>query len=199
MRPRGNIETSASGSLRVRVYAGVDVLTGRDLYLKQTVSAGPRAAQRAEQARDDLIRQVQEGRHPRTNASLQQLLERHLAATQVEPRGRETLRGYLRKHVAPLIGDTPIGSVNAEVLDSFYAELRRCRDHCDGRSPVIHCVAGDHACTRRCRRHVCKPSPSRHPFTLPGPRGQHGACYMGARTFRKHPVPIGTRWYAHAF
>jgi len=46
----------ASGSLRVRVYAGVDVLTGRDLYLKQTVSAGPRAAQRAEQARDDLIR-----------------------------------------------------------------------------------------------------------------------------------------------
>ena len=30
-RSWGNIETLASGSLRVRVYAGVDVLTGRDL------------------------------------------------------------------------------------------------------------------------------------------------------------------------
>jgi integrase len=157
VRPRGNIEALASGALRVRVYAGVDVLTGRELYLKQTVPAGRDAQRRAEQVRDQLIQQVEQGRQPRTNASLRALLERHLEVAQVEPRGRLTLQGYVRKHVGPLIGDTPIGSVNAELLDSFYAELRRCRDHCDGQSAVLHRVVGDHECDRRCRPHVCKP------------------------------------------
>jgi hypothetical protein len=54
VRPRGNIEALASGALRVRVYAGVDVLTGRELYLKQTVPAGRDAQRRAEQVRDQL-------------------------------------------------------------------------------------------------------------------------------------------------
>ena len=48
VRPRGNIETLASRSLRVRVYAGVDVITGRELYLKQTIAAGPTAQRLAE-------------------------------------------------------------------------------------------------------------------------------------------------------
>lgn len=38
----------------------------------------------------------------------------------------------------------------------FYAEPRRCRDHCDGRSPVEHYTADPHRCTRRCRRHTCR-------------------------------------------
>ena len=33
-RQRGEIETLASGSLRVKVYAGVDPLSGRRLYLR---------------------------------------------------------------------------------------------------------------------------------------------------------------------
>lgn len=74
----GNIEELASGSLRVRVYAGIDVLTGRKLYLKEVVAAGPSAWRRAEAVRDELIRQVEQGRSPRTNASLRQLIERHL-------------------------------------------------------------------------------------------------------------------------
>jgi hypothetical protein len=46
VRPRGNIEELASGSLRVRVYAGVDVLTGRDLNLKETIKAAGRTFRR---------------------------------------------------------------------------------------------------------------------------------------------------------
>jgi integrase len=157
VRPRGNIETLASGSLRVRVYAGVDVLTGRELYLKETVPAGPDAEQRAQQALDELLRQVREGRAPRTNASVRQLVERHIAVADLSPRGPVTLGGYLSRHIGPLIGDLPIGSVNAEVLDDFYAKLRRCRDHCDGRSRVLHAVDGDHTCDGRCRPHTCKP------------------------------------------
>jgi integrase len=156
-RPRGNIERLASGSLRVRVYAGVDVLTGRDLYLKRTIPAGPDADQRALRVQEELVAQVWEGRHPKTNASLQMLIERHLSVSTNERRGRESLQGYLRKHIVPLIGDRPIGSVNAEVLDSFYAELRRCRDHCDGQPTVVHRTTTEHACDRRGRRHVCRP------------------------------------------
>jgi integrase len=157
VRPQGNIETLASGSLRVRVFAGTDVLTGQDLYLKQTVPAGPRARRRAQEVLDELVRQVRQGRQPRTNASVRQLVEKHLEVAAVERRGRDTLRGYARKHIAPLIGDRAIGSLTAEVLDCFYAELRRCRDHCDGRAGVVHASSGDHGCDRRCRRHVCRP------------------------------------------
>ena len=65
VRPRGNIEELASGSLRVRVYAGVDVLTGQRLYLKHVVPSGPEAWAVAERTRDALLRQAEEGRQPR--------------------------------------------------------------------------------------------------------------------------------------
>ena len=39
--PRGEIETLPSGSLRVRVYAGVDPVSGRRLHLTETIPAGP--------------------------------------------------------------------------------------------------------------------------------------------------------------
>ena len=140
----------------MRVYAGVDVLTGRHIYLKQPVPAGPGAAARAERVRENLVREVMEGRAPRTNASVPELVQRHLEVSQVEPRTRRTMQGYVRKHIVPLIGDRPISGVNAEVLDSFYAQLRRCREHCQGQ-PVLHRVAGAHTCDARCRRHMCKP------------------------------------------
>jgi hypothetical protein len=41
-RQRGNIEQLPSGSLRVRVYAGKDILTDGDLYLKRAIPAGAR-------------------------------------------------------------------------------------------------------------------------------------------------------------
>jgi hypothetical protein len=49
------------------------------------------------------------------------------------PHTAATWRGYLDRHIAPLIGGRPLGAVNAEVLDSRYAQLRRCRDHSAGR------------------------------------------------------------------
>ena len=85
-------------------------------------------------------------------------MERHLTAGEFDRRWRETLRGYARKHVAPFIGECPIGSLDAATLDSYYAELRRCRDHCDGRATVVHATIGEHGCDQRCRPHVCRPS-----------------------------------------
>ncbi|GIG88187.1 LacI family DNA-binding transcriptional regulator [Plantactinospora endophytica] len=66
-RPRGEIETLPSGSLRVRVYAGIDPATGKRRHLVQTVPAGPTAAREAEAVRARLLGEVGErrGRQPR--------------------------------------------------------------------------------------------------------------------------------------
>lgn len=67
-----------SGALRVVVYAGKDPLTGRRHYLREVVPAGPKAASEAERVMRRLAAQVDERRHPRTNATLDQLLDRYL-------------------------------------------------------------------------------------------------------------------------
>jgi hypothetical protein len=43
-RVRGRIETLPSGSLRVKVYVGIDPVSKKRLYLEETVPTGPRAA-----------------------------------------------------------------------------------------------------------------------------------------------------------
>lgn len=57
----------------------------------------------------------------------------------------------------------PIGKITAQVLEEFYAELRRCRLRCDGRPMIEHLADGEHEC--RVVRH-------RNPVGRP-PRGGH--------------------------
>ena len=156
-RTRGEIETLPSGSLRVRVYAGIDPVSKKRHYLVETIPAGPRAAKEAEKARTRLLAEVDERRNPRTRATVSHLLDRWLAVAELEP---TTLAGYLTKietHIRPVLGELPVGRLDAETLESFYAELRRCRVRCDRRPFMEHRVVGEHECTARCRPHVCKP------------------------------------------
>ena len=112
-----------------------------------------------------LAAQVDERRNPRTSATLDQLLDRYLATLDV---GRTTHRmyaKYLEKHVRPFVGRLKAGAVGVEVLDSLYAELRRCRIHCtDGRG-VDHRTPRDHFCDSRCRRILAARSPRRRSGT----------------------------------
>jgi hypothetical protein len=59
-RQRGWIEELPSGPFRVRVYAGVDPLTGRNHYLGETVET----RKDAERTRTRLLSQVDENRTP---------------------------------------------------------------------------------------------------------------------------------------
>jgi integrase len=174
-RQRGHIERLRSGALRVKVFAGHDPVSKRKIYLTETVPPGPRAAREAEKVRTRLLGQVDEKRNPRTRATVNQLLDRWLTVVDVES---ETLRGYqtkIRKHIRPLVGSMSLTKLDVETLDSFYAELRRCRDHCDGKPQVQHRTRGEHrcdehrgercspvdpancrACRRACKPHVCK-------------------------------------------
>jgi integrase len=123
--------------------------------LVETIPAGPNAAKLAEQTRVRLLAQVDERRNPRTNATVNQLLERHLNLLDASPSWVANCRRYHRPHIDPLIGHIKAGALGADILDSFYAELRRCRTHCGRRARPPH-RAPDHARPprRRTRRHT---------------------------------------------
>ena len=156
-RQRGSIDELPSGALRVRVYAGVDPVTRRRHDLIEIIAAGPGAERRAEEARVRLLAEVQEHRNPRTNATVDQLLDQYLALHDGGKTTLGTYRVYAEKHIRPFIGQVKVGALEADVIDSLYAELRRCREHCNGRRFVEHHTTGEHDCNQRCRPHQCKP------------------------------------------
>jgi hypothetical protein len=133
-RQRGEIEKLPSGSLRVRVYAGIDPVTGKKHHLTEVIPAGARADKLAEKARTRLLTQVDERRNPRTRATVNQMLDRHLEMLNVEATTLDSYEGFVRNHIRPLIGHVQVGWIDGEILDSFYRQLRTCRAHCRGKA-----------------------------------------------------------------
>jgi integrase len=156
-RTRGSIDELPSGALRVRVYAGRDPVSKRRHDLIEVIPPGPGADKRARAARDRLISQVEERRNPRTKATVDQLLERYLDQFDGAASTLTLYRGYVRNHLSPFLGKIKVGALDADTLDAFYAELRRCRDHCAGRPFIQHRTAAPHRCDHRCCPHRCRP------------------------------------------
>ena len=90
-RHRGRIETLPSGSLRVKVYAGTDPITGKRLDLTETIPPGPTAKREAQKALTRLLGQIDERRNPRTRATVGQLMDRYFEVLDV---GETTLSTY---------------------------------------------------------------------------------------------------------
>jgi integrase len=86
-----------------------------------------------------------------------QLIERYLDQFDGAASTLTLYRGYVRNHISPFLGHVKVGALDADMLDSFYAELRRCRDHCSGRRFVQHHTKGEHDCDHRCGPHECRP------------------------------------------
>ncbi len=157
--------------------------------------AGSKAASEAEKVMRRLAAQVDERRHPRTNATLDQLLDRYLETLDV---GRTTQRmyaKYLEKHVRPFIGRLKAGAVDAEALDSLYAELRRCRVHCTDRRGIDPRTPREHACDKRCRAHVpaaVVDDDPPHPLRPAGRVREGLAVAVGGRQSRAERVASGS-------
>ena len=154
-----------SGAYRVRVYTGSDPVTGKRHDLTELVPPGPRAAAEAEKVRTRLLGQLDERRNPRTRATLNQLLDRYVEVLDVDESTRKRYVGYIDNRIRPTLGELQVGRLDGEVLDSFYAELRRCRDGCTGRRRGIdHRTQREHDCDERCRPHSRR-SATRHKDT----------------------------------
>ncbi len=61
------------------------------------------------------------------------------------------------KHVRPLIGHVQVGALDADMFDSFYAELRRCREHCTGARSSSTGRSWRTSATPAAGPHVCRP------------------------------------------
>lgn len=154
---QGVIDVRPSGALRVRVDAGIDPVTRKRHRLVEHVPANtPNKEAVAEEIRVRLVNQVNERRHPRTNATVSQLLDRYLNSFDGAFSTVNNYRSLRKNHIEPFIGSVRVGALDADILDSLYAELRRCRSHCTG--PFIeHRTDRSHECDQRCRPHTCKP------------------------------------------
>jgi integrase len=93
-----------------------------------------------------LIGQVDEQKHPKTRTTFRVAMDKWLRTHEVEETTRASYVEYARVHLYPAFGDAPVGRVTAEVLEEFYAELRRCRTRCDGRPFVEHRTNEPHQC-----------------------------------------------------
>jgi len=156
-RQQGSIDELPSGALRVRVYAGADPITKKRHDLVEVVPPGPKAWDQADAVRRRFLDDIMQRRSPHTTATLDQLLDRYLDQ---HPGGKRTVTGYCEyvdKHVRPFVGKRKVGDLDADILDSLYAEMRRCREHCTSRRQVDHRTPMTHKCDERCRPHRCQP------------------------------------------
>ncbi|MQA08130.1 MAG: tyrosine-type recombinase/integrase [Pseudonocardiaceae bacterium] len=153
----GTIDELPSGALRVRVEGGIDPVTKRRFRPTEIIPAGADAKDRANAALIRMLNEVNEQRHPKTNATVNQLLDKHLDLMHVEETTKRNLRRYAKSHIRPLIGEEKVGRIDANILDSLYAELLRCRVHCRNKRFTDHRTPRKHECDTRCQPHTCKP------------------------------------------
>jgi integrase len=128
-RPRGYIQQLPSGSYRAVVYAGVDLLTGRPRYIRETT----KTHDAAKSAMTKLQRQVDEDKHPKSSITVRQAIEQWLDVAQLGDTTRERYDDLIRLYVLPRFGDLQAGKLDAELLERFYARLQRCQELCSGR------------------------------------------------------------------
>ncbi|MGH4008927.1 MAG: site-specific integrase [Pseudonocardiaceae bacterium] len=157
-RPRGSIETRGD-SLRIRVYAGPDPVTGKPVYLRETVRGTDDAARRmARRTLNRLVAEAEKARRPSSVVSLGHVINEWLRIVEHEDSTRETYLGYIERTITPALGSMSIAKLSVRHLETLYAELRRCRVRCDGKPFVEHRADGEHDCAKaKCKPHVCKP------------------------------------------
>ena len=116
------------------VYAGVDPLSGKPRYLRET----SKSYEAAQIALTKLQRQVDEERHPKTGITVRQAIAQWLEVADLADTTRERYEDLIRLHILPTLGDRPADRVDAELLERLYARLQQCRDLCIGRPSPGH-------------------------------------------------------------
>lgn len=127
-------------------------------FLNEQIPVGPKVLDQAIAARERMAREVSERSNPRTKATVNQLLDRYLDHFDGAAERQEELP-YLRTNACATVHRQPTGRRGGrlDMLDSLYAELRRCRNRCGGSPRVDHRTTRSHTCDDRCKPHRCKP------------------------------------------
>ena len=119
----------------MKVYAGTDPLTGREIRLRKTCKT-ERAAQ-IELGK--LLEQAVAGRQPDSAVTVAQLLDQYVSTAGWDVSTRESNLGYIRRTIKPALGSTQVRKVRGPLLDTLYARLMRCGNlACTGRPFTEH-------------------------------------------------------------
>lgn len=103
-RKRGRIEDRGA-NLRVVVYAGLDPVTGRRAYLRETVKGNDKAARkRAGKVMTRLLAEVDKQRTTESSVPLGNVVDEWLRVAELEDGTREMYRGYLNRNIRPVLG-----------------------------------------------------------------------------------------------
>jgi integrase len=157
-RRRGRIEERGD-TLRVVVYAGLDPVTGRRSYRRETIQGTDDAAyKRAKRAVTRLSAEVDKLRSPTSSVSFSHAIDEWLRTADIETSTRDGYIGYIERVIRPVLGDTAVNKLSARDLETLYALLRRCRTRCDGRAFIEHTTEDEHDCQKaECKPHKCNP------------------------------------------
>lgn len=157
-RRRGSVRARGN-SLQVRVFAGKDPVTGKDVYLTESVKGTDKAAHKAaDKVMTRLLAKVDEQRSTNTTVTFSYAIDKWLSTVELEDSTRDGYLGYIERTIRPALGAVQARKLSAMTLEKLYAELRRCRVRCDGKPFVEHKVSGEHNCKRaKCQPHKCKP------------------------------------------
>ncbi|MCP4968484.1 MAG: site-specific integrase [bacterium] len=117
MRRRGE-------SWELRVYAGLDPVSGKHRYVQRTVKGGKREAQRALAA---FVAEVGQGDVISTDATVSDLLDRWwmTASADWSATTRRQNESAIAHHVRSDLGSVRLAKLTAADLDRWYADLRR--------------------------------------------------------------------------
>jgi len=118
-------------SYQVRVFAGTDPLTGREVFL----TGSAQTEREAIRLRDRLRTEMTESRSSRTNGTLGHLLVEWLDQHPGEAEIVDDYRFLAESFIEPALGSvrlTRLTQPGPSPIEKFYADLRRCRRRCDG-------------------------------------------------------------------
>jgi integrase len=103
-----------SGAWRAEAYAGVDPLTGKRRRIRTTA----KTKRAAEIELTKLLSQVDEGRQPRSDISVRQVVEMWLDVVELEDTTRQRCERLVRRYVQPMFGSMAAAKLDAELLDA---------------------------------------------------------------------------------
>ena len=129
-RQRGSI-TERNGSFLVRVYVGLDPITGERINLTGTAHSSTEA----EEMRTRFLAQVDANRAPKKKAKFAELLDKYMEirTSELDDSTKDRYDDLIRLHIKPTFGKKKCGEISAEMLELFYARLQVCTEQCGGR------------------------------------------------------------------
>ena len=159
-RKRGNIE-ERGGALRVRLYAGTDPVTGKQVYYRDTIQGTNKAAwKKAENKLAEFQAKVAKQRSAQSSVTLAYALSEWMRTNELAKSTRKTYEGYIDRTIMPALGETPVHKLSARILEGLYTELRRCRNRCNGKPFVVHKRSSEQGCEAA----GCNPTSERFPL-----------------------------------